>query len=392
MRKIQQQKNDQKVKYPHLNDRGGDVTKSWLIEWSFYSDKAQKMIRKQKRVPFHLSKNERYKWAHDYQTEIGFALVSGKYEDEGTAISDLVDRDKANISFEKGLEEILEVKKQLLKPNSFKDYRLEAKQLTDWVKANHEKLRLIEFTYAMAIRYLDESQRKKGLTNRTRNNKLAYLRTLFNDLISRRYIEENPFTNIRKEKQLEPQNYPFREHEKSLLIPEMKEKDMQLYFACQFLYYLFVRPSELIAMKVDQIQWKQHQVMVPNHFKSGRAKYLTISENFEKVLYEMNLHNCKPDWYVFGKKGVPGPDGLNKKSLASRFAKMRDSLGIPKHFVFYCWKHTGNLDAVLSGVNIKAIQRQNGHSSIEDTDKYLRSMGLEHNEQIRNMQSSFGEY
>ena len=103
----------------------------------------------------------------------------------------------------------------------------------------------------------------------------------------------------------------------------------------------------------------------------------------------MGILKMNPDWYIFGSQGKPGPYPTKPDTLSKRFRDLRRALDIDEKYKFYSWKHTGNLDAVLAGVNIKAIQSQNGHVNIEDTDKYLRSLGIEHNQQIRDRQPSF---
>ena len=42
----------------------------------------------------------------------------------------------------------------------------------------------------------------------------------------------------------------------------------------------------------------------------------------------------------------------------------------------YFWKHTGAVNAYLSGVGIKQLQRLLRHSSVQITDIYLKSLGL----------------
>jgi integrase len=45
----------------------------------------------------------------------------------------------------------------------------------------------------------------------------------------------------------------------------------------------------------------------------------------------------------------------------------------------YSWKHTGVVQAYKNGVDIKAIQLQCRHYSIEQTDVYLKSLGFVEN-------------
>lgn len=384
------------VKYPVLYDAGGDLSKRWTIDYSVWNQNLNNgkgaLQRRQKRIPLKMSERERRMFAQEYMTELRDYLAKGWHikSDKIDPITQEIEN-KQNKTVEDALALILLLKKPKLKPNSYKAYRLEAESLTDWVNDNYPDLLLSEFSRSMAIRFLDETQMAGELTNRTRNKKLTLIRTLFNDLLEREYIEENVINGIKKEKEIQAQNYPFRNFEKEKLIP-LLQKDEQLWYACQFMYHLFVRPSELLGMKIGQIQWEQRQVMVPNTFKSNKPKYPVISKSFEQVIMDMGILEMNPDWYIFGHDHCPGSLPLNKKSLPSRFNKARFEAKLPNHFTFYCWKHTGNLDSCLEGVNIKALQQQNGHADIKDTDTYLRSLGFEHNEQLRSLQPSLRKF
>lgn len=50
-----------------------------------------------------------------------------------------------------------------------------------------------------------------------------------------------------------------------------------------------------------------------------------------------------------------------------------------KKYSLYGWKHTGNVDSFLAGVDIYDLMRQNRHHSIAQTEQYLQSMGLRPN-------------
>jgi integrase len=373
-------------KIPILKTYGDDLTKRWTIEFYIWSAPLQKLVRKQAKIAQRLNAKERFAYADKLMSNIELMLTMGYHLKEANEdITDIIE----DIEAVKAYENIMEVKTHLLKKNSITAYRLSAESFCTWLKANYPKIKLGDLTKPLCIGYLDWYQREHGVSNRSRNNRMTFLRTLTNDLEARGFIQFNPWHKIKAERIRTPQNYPFTDYHKQKLIPALK-RDLQLWYACQFLYYLFRRPSELNGMKIGQINWQQKQVMIPNTYKSGEVKYPTISQEFEKVIIEMGILGMNPSWYVFGRGGKPGPLPLKDDNLSKRFSKIRDRLGVEKHYVFYCWKHTGNFDSVIAGVNIKAIQAQNGHAKLEDTDHYLRSLGYEHNEQIRAKQPSLG--
>ena len=47
-----------------------------------------------------------------------------------------------------------------------------------------------------------------------------------------------------------------------------------------------------------------------------------------------------------------------------------------KDYTLYSWKHTGVVSAYKARIDIKSIQLQCRHYSLEQTDIYLKSLGL----------------
>ena len=62
--------------------------------------------------------------------------------------------------------------------------------------------------------------------------------------------------------------------------------------------------------------------------------------------------------------------------MGGRFQKLIPELNLSEEYTLYSWKHSGVVSAYNAGVDIKTIQRQCRHSSLEQTDVYLKSLGL----------------
>jgi integrase len=54
-----------------------------------------------------------------------------------------------------------------------------------------------------------------------------------------------------------------------------------------------------------------------------------------------------------------------------------DSIDLPKGYTFYSWKNTGAVMMYKNGVKMKYISLLMGHSSIEITDIYFKSLGID---------------
>lgn len=56
-----------------------------------------------------------------------------------------------------------------------------------------------------------------------------------------------------------------------------------------------------------------------------------------------------------------------------RFNRFREQLNMPDTYKFYSWKHTGNSLAVDSQISMYALRDQNGHTSVQTTEGYLKN-------------------
>jgi integrase len=71
--------------------------------------------------------------------------------------------------------------------------------------------------------------------------------------------------------------------------------------------------------------------------------------------------------------------------MGSRFRKLTRDLNLSKDYTLYSWKHSGVVAAYKAGIDIKTIQSQCRHQSLEQTDIYLKSLGLNVNLAINKM-------
>jgi len=62
--------------------------------------------------------------------------------------------------------------------------------------------------------------------------------------------------------------------------------------------------------------------------------------------------------------------------MGYRFRKLVKELNLGKDYTLYSWKHSGVVAAYNAGVDIKTIQGQCRHQGLEQTDIYLKSLGL----------------
>jgi site-specific recombinase XerD len=228
------------------------------------------------------------------------------------------------------------------------------------------------------IGFLDYSQGKEdGVGNVTRNKYLGFLRAMFGMLVERGIMEKNPAAGIKQEPEDVGKNIAYSQSQAAQLKPAILESNKRLWYFCMFIYYGFIRPAELARLKVSMIDLDEKTITLPaNITKNHRIRYVRISPGFEKIIRLMNLHRYNKTNFVFGYNLETDKKPLQKNYASARHKTFVDQLDFGTDYTLYSWKHTGVVEHFKAGIDIKSLQQQLGHSSLTQTDIYLKSLGL----------------
>ena len=157
------------------------------------------------------------------------------------------------------------------------------------------------------------------------------------------------------------------------LAAEINGQNPELWLFVQFVFYCFIRPGELRLLKFGDISVEEKNILVRSEIsKNKKEQYISIPTAFLPILEAYTLGK-NPTHFVFGIGQRP-----RRKDYYSRIhqAILKDlGVNIVRHKL-YSWKHTGAVMAVKAGIHIKQLQIQLRHSSLEQTDIYLRQMGV----------------
>jgi len=196
-----------------------------------------------------------------------------------------------------------------------------------------------------------------------------------------------PFDNISfppKGKDCSAKRIPAKDRE--LLLTEIRKRDSQLYLACMFEYYCAIRPgSELRLLKVKDIDFGNGVVYISaDRAKSGRGEFITMPKQMINLCREYKIDKANPEFYVFGKKKVPGVVNISVNMLSYRFNKIRDSLGLSKEYKLYSMKHTG-CTALSDAKIVSSVEMMHHfrHTKLDVMLHYIRKHGGMINTDIR---------
>lgn len=269
-----------------------------------------------------------------------------------------------------------------MKVRTWQSYKYSLDVFDKWLK--QIKLEHISLEYLKPVNMTNffDSLRSDGkLKNKSINNHAANLGVLFNAAVERELCTKSPLKGYKKLPEESGKNYPFSDKQKKLLKEKILEDDPDLWLFVKCIYHLFVRPIELLRVQVQHINLKSKQIII--HSDSGKNKKqlpVEIPDSFIKEIRALKLEQYPDNYYLFGMNLKICEKPYNRNSVTERHTKILKAVGIKDtNYTMYGWKHTGNVDSFLAGVDVYDLMRQNRHHSLEQTMNYMRSMGLRPN-------------
>lgn len=375
---------------PKLNDAGGDLSKKWFVYYSVRDPRTDKMERFKDHVGLsHPDEAIRRERANKVIREITDKLKRGWtpflndteaiYEDQlqYKHVAEIYGKQKAaNATFRMFASQYIEAKKKE-KPEekTLQTYVSKLRMLTAWSEAKKGTIDITAFDNALILEFFSYLVDQKKLATGTINDYRQIIRSTFDFIKDQGVIHENPVYNIPPgvDKDMAPR--PVAVWDIETFREAIIKDDPQLWMAIEFETYCFLRPGkELRLLKIRDIDLARGLINVDRfRAKTNRERYATIPRHFLlklRNLYQLQQYNR--DYYVFGKEYKPGPICLGKNNLKNRFNGFRKKLNMPDSYKLYSWKHTGNSLAADSDINMLALRDQNGHTSVQTTEIYLK--------------------
>ena len=374
-----------KGKYPYkearLSDAGGDLSKQWVVEYYVWSEQQEKLVRKRV-VLSDPTAVARYQKAKEISKEVNAALKTGVVVDPIELPTQVKSEEKTDlstdISISKALDYFLSLKETTMKRQAYKTYRSCGNIFREYlINKKIKHLKLTRFDPTQAFAYLDYLKKELKHSNRTYNKHRGFCSTLFIFYRKRKLISVNPFEDTDKLKTKSGQHLPYRPEQIKAVKKYLKNNpDEQFWLFLNCIYFLFARPhEELRFMRVVDIGARTVRID-PDNAKGSNIGHRLIAPALEKLFVKHKLRSYPPNFYVFTKTGEPGMEPVGESYFYDRSRKMLNDLDFGPGYDLYGWKHTGVIALYLATKDMKLIQRQCGHTTIEQTDQYLHNLGL----------------
>lgn len=240
---------------------------------------------------------------------------------------------------------------------------------------------LDQFDQTMAKKFLKWAILIRQVSNVTRNNYLTRMKSLLNEIFDD--TSQNPFTGL---KSLAPQTKKRRsldDDEAGKIYTAASEYDSNLTLAILLLFHCFIRPTEQRRLRIGHINLRQKLIRITTEVaKNKKEQSVIIPEPLVDVLHGFGLHNYRKSDYLFGRSGEPGSTPIGKRRMASYHDHVVDELEKKGEIsdtggvTLYSWKDTGAIALLNEGYDVRKIQRQLRHSSLDMTQRYLDSLSF----------------
>jgi integrase len=227
------------------------------------------------------------------------------------------------------------------------------------------------------IRSFVHSDIKKALqqgtwsSNKSRNNQLSIIRSVFDLAVLDKQISTNPCDGLDYGKVQKPKPDPFTQDEVRIILAELQTKyDVQIHNIYQFQFYAGLRTSEVIALKWANVDLNKKTVLIDsvNVYDEDQDTTKTMETRVVRLNSQSMaaIESQKALTYEAGQEVFHDP----YYSAPWQYARITDShfwaptlkrLGI-RHRRPYNTRHTYATLGLMSGLNPAYMAKQMGHS------------------------------
>jgi len=357
--------------YPYrkatLNNCKGRIEGRWYILFYVWDVQGRQMVRKRDySINMYATAQQRRAYAKQRIQSINELLADGYHIDSRKKEEFEGDIETA-VTLEQALTSILEIKRKSFRHSSYLSFSSTLNKFLAWTQANRISTSNVKsFDRLRAMLYVDHLVIDEQLAGKSVNSKVSYMKSLFNELLDREIIKENPFVKIKKHKEVRTyQNLAYTDEDIVRVKKTILEKYPDLWTFIQFIYYCYLRPSEIRSLGMEHVNLRTRKIFVPGYIsKNGIDAYVDMPGKFLDYLNGIQFFENKHGLLFTNKTG----NKIGKNTMTARHKTIIDALGMDNRHTLYSWKHTGVVNAYKAGVDIKSIQRQCRHTAIDMTN------------------------
>lgn len=288
------------------------------------------------------------------------------------------------------MSDLMEIKRGTLRARSIEHYlhaiNVMRKYLTLY---NLLEIYPKDFTNIQTQSFSDYLIVERKVSGRTHNNYISDMIIYFNMMVEREVIVMNPFTKIKKKPEQALRFLAYTDNQRKIVKDYLEENEPNLAMFVKCIYYCFIRPKELVELKIKHIDFESKQITIPTEIAKNRIQSGVVIPDAFFEEFKERYYNLPGEYFIFGKALIPCDINIRRNRVSEMHKKVIDALHLNKRHTLYSWKHTGASVAIKSGMDPYTLMRQLRHSSLEETMTYIKSLGLTPNTEFSLKQPKF---
>lgn len=382
----------QLISYPTLNDKKGDASKDWYVEYAFRlpGEKKEHRFRIYRGLKRTVPVEARKVNALGIIDDRTYYLKSGLYLSDPENTNPVRHDDSHRFEWKRHqtisltllldtiIQEYLAHIKGSIRIASFRKYSGEYNIFSEWTKREMGDNVCIGYFRAEDIqRFFDylAADDGRGLCHESIKQYRMRLTNLFDFARKNgRYSGDNPCSDIlNRGKYVDLAPVPFSADERTRLKNAIRYRQPYLWLAIELMYYSAIRPGEARLLKVGDIDRERKIIRVRNTVaKNKLTQSVGINDDTLQLMEELGVFSYAPELYLFGRGGTPSDNPLGKSTLRERFLQYRRELHIDDSRKLYGWKHTGAIEALEHGMDVVRLKDHMRHANIETSMRYAK--------------------
>lgn len=364
-----------------------DLSKRWYVVFYAWDITEERLRRRRLFEPINRRKTvqERLSVSTYVINMVNADLLAGKTLGHEENVTHEINVNISKMKLVEALEFVANEKKATEHRESYyRGFNILATNWKEWLEYEQRDdflVRLIKRTDLIAFfRFL----KVKNLSNKTYNNYRNNLSTALNFLskLEPKLFKVNPASVIETLPVISRKHAAFNDKQVKLIKAECQVKGYhQLLLFIQFIYYTLSRPNEIIQFRLHHIDLERDRIFIPGDVSKTRFdEYVGISAHFKKVIQESGIMDYPGNYFVFGSSGKPGEKRYaSADPMWRRNNQVLKSTGLYElndNFSLYSYKHSGAISLYEATKDIKLVQLQCRHKTLNQTSEYLRDLGL----------------
>lgn len=258
--------------------------------------------------------------------------------------------------------------------NTINSYKKDIIEYLNFLKP--EYLNYLDIKYS-DLRYLLEYYDKNKNTNRTIRRKISSLKGFYKYLVRNSLLKDNPFIYVslpKNDKKL-PNYLNYNELMEIFNAIETNTfLGLRNRLIMELLYATGIRVSELVNIKINDIDLSNKQIVILGKGKKERIVYFNdVCLSYLKKYINLLKENKKCDYLIVNKNYF----NITTRGISLIIDKIIAKTSIIKNISPHVLRHTFATHLINNGCDLLTVQELLGHSSISTTGIYTH-VSMEH--------------